>query len=157
MPIPAPMKKNDTVWFRTSDKEYVSSEGNTRYFYREMNIERREDVRVLVDDGVYSVIDSYAPQICKIMNISSTGLSYIYFKGEEPAYESLTMDILVMGHGFCLERIPFKKVADYRADLETETGAFEKRVACIEFVDLSETQKEQIKMFITNHVKKMVN
>lgn len=157
MPIPVTMKKNNNVWFSDSEKPLVVAQDNTSYLYREMKIEQRSEKRLQVDEGVYSVIDSYAPQICKIMDISSNGLSYVYFKGDEPAFESLTMDILVTGFGFCLERIPFKKVADYKAENGTEDGRVEKRVACIEFVDLSDSQKEKIEAFITNHVIKTVN
>ena len=154
MPIPVP--KNENVWFSNVDSPIVVSKDNTSYLYREMNIERRKDDRLEVNEGVYCVIDSYAPQICQITNIGSNGLSYIYFKGDDPMYESLTMDILVKGFGFCLERIPFRKVSDYKAT-EDETGQFEKRVACIEFVDLSESQKEEINLFINTHINNTVN
>ncbi|MBU1170592.1 MAG: hypothetical protein KKD44_13600 [Proteobacteria bacterium] len=157
MPFPATMKKNNTVWFSSSDSPHVVSEDNTSYLFREMKIERRVEERLALDEGAYSVIDSYAPQICSIINIGSNGLSYVYFKGDEPAFESLTMDIIVTGYGFCLERIPFKKVADYKAPDATENSPFEKRVACIEFVDLSEDQQEKINAFIDTHARKTVN
>lgn len=157
MPISAPIKKNDTVWFSSTETHYVSPEDKTTFVYRSMKPEQRGEARLEIKDGVFSVIDSYAPQICKIMEMSTSGLSYMYFKGDEAPYESLTMDILVTGFGFCLERIPFRKVEDYRADLEPGNGVFEKRVACIEFVDLSDAQTDQIKAFINNHVKKTVN
>lgn len=157
MPNPTPMKKNDNVWFSHVESHAIVSRENTSYLYREMNIERRMGTRLDVNEGVYSVIDSYAPQICQIVNIGMNGLSYVYFKGDESMYESLTMDILVKGFGFCLERIPFRKVADYKATDDNSTGAFEKRVACVEFVDLSEKQIEQIAMFINTHIKHTVN
>jgi hypothetical protein len=150
MPIPAPMKKNDNVWFRQSNKSHAD-------LYSDLAMDQRDLPRENVDAGVYAVIDSYAPQICTITNMSGAGLSYVYFKGDEPAYESLTMDVLATGFGFCLERIPFKKVADYPAETGETSGSFEKRVACIEFVDLSDAQKDQIRIFIDNHVKRTVN
>jgi hypothetical protein len=48
-------------------------------------------------------------------------------------------------------------VADYPAETGDTSGSFEKRVACIEFVDLSDAQKDQIRIFIDNHVKRTVN
>lgn len=154
--MPITTTKTENVWFSNVDSQIVVSQDNTSYLYREMNIERRKGDRLDVNEGVYCVIDSYAPQICQILNIGSNGLSYVYFKGDEPIYESLTMDILVKGFGFCLERIPFRKVSDYKTSDEA-CGQFEKRVACIEFVDLSESQREQINMFINTHVNHTVN
>lgn len=157
MPNPTPMKKNDNVWFSHVDSPVIVSRENTSYLYRQMNIERRLGTRLDVNEGVYSVIDSYAPQICQITNIGAKGLSYVYFKGDDPMYESLTMDILVKGFGFCLERIPFRKVADYKITDDNGEGQFEKRMACVEFVDLSEKQIELIEMFINAHIKHTVN
>ncbi|GAB6094893.1 hypothetical protein JCM14469_11450 [Desulfatiferula olefinivorans] len=157
MPIPAPMKKNDNVWFRQSEQSHGTHVDSVRGLYRDLSMDQRDMPREKVDDGVYAVIDSYAPQICTITNMSEAGLSYVYFKGDEPAFESLTMDVLATGFGFCLERIPFKKVADYPAETTGSGGRLEKRVACIEFVDLSDSQVEQVRAFIDNHVKRTVN
>lgn len=157
MSAPATMKKQDTVWFSYSDKPQVVSKGNASYIYREMNEERRSEQRLLVEDGFYAVIDSYSPQICSILNMGSHGLAYVYFKGDDPLFESTTMDVLVIGHGICLKNIGFKKVSDYQVDDGDKTSRFKKHVACIEFVDLDNSQKDLVESFINRYIKKTVN
>ena len=150
-------RKYDHVWFSVAETPYISSEENTQYLFREMNIERRTEVRLDVQEGVYAVMDSYSPQICAISDMGPRGMSYIYFKDDDDMKESQAMDILVTGFGFCLEQIPFKKVADYKAFDDQGTGRFEKRVACVEFINLSDEQKEKINAFIIKHIEKTVN
>ena len=150
-------KKQGNVWYSTKEKPSVVSQKNTSYIYREMNIERRMDVRLTVNEGIYAVMASYSPQICQICDMGHGGMSYIYFKDDDPVVESKTLDILVTGFGFCLEGIPFRKVEDYRVIDDTVTGCFEKRVACIEFIDLTDEQKERITDFVIKYVEKTVN
>ena len=95
-------KKSDNVWYSHSENPYIMSQGNTSYICREMNIERRFEDRLAVNEGIYAVIESLAPQICQIRDMGDGGLSYVYFAGDEPVFESETIDILVTGFGFCL-------------------------------------------------------
>lgn len=149
-------KKNDNVWFSNSATPQIVSQNNRGYRYREMNIDRRMEDRLAVSEGIYAVIASFAPQICQIRDMGEGGMSYEYFTDDEPVSESKTLDIIVTGFGFCLEQIPFKKVDDYKLTQEN-TSRFEKRVACIEFIYLSDDQKMMIRNFITNHIGKTVN
>lgn len=149
-------KKSDNVWFSNSTTPHIVSQNNRGYHYREMNIDRRVEDRLTASEGIYAVIESFAPQICQIRDMGEGGLSYVYFTDDEPVAESKTLDIIVTGFGFCLKQIPFKKVDDFKMK-EEHTSRFEKRVACIEFVDLSDDQKMMIRNFITNHIGKTVN
>jgi hypothetical protein len=149
-------KKSDTVWFTKKETPHIVSQNNKGYLYREMNIDRRIEERLDVGQGIYAVIDSFAPQICQIKNMGEGGLSYVYFAEEKHDIESETMDILVTGFGFPLERIAFRKVDDFR-DEEEQNGRFEKRVACVEFVNLSDEQINQIRYFMAHYVGKTVN
>lgn len=159
MHVPADLLTNtDTVWFSATDTSSIVSHNNTSYLYREMKDENRRAKRFAVNDGTYLVLESYAPQICSIINIGAGGIAYTYFSNEEDAtIESDTFDILVTGSGFCLENIPFRKVADFKAHDNTDAGSMEKRVACIEFTCLTEEQEMKIYNFIHNHIDKTIN
>ncbi len=149
-------KKSDAVWFKSTRTTPVVAQNNTEYLYREMNIDRRIEDRLAVSEGIYAVIETLAPQACQIRDMGETGMSYVYFTDGECLAESESLDILVTGFGFCLEKIPYKKVNDYKAG-EDQKGRFEKRIACIEFSGLSDDQKTMVRNFIDKHIGKTVN
>ncbi len=145
------------IWFDNSECNEIISQENTTYCLREMKDERRAGTRHTVTEGTYAVIESINPQICQILNISSTGMAFEYFKGEEDSdFIFDKLDIMVLGSGFCLENIFFEKVSDFRVE-SVDTCGFEKRIANINFMDLTETRLEKINEFILNHVNKVVN
>lgn len=145
------------IWFENSDCDEIISQENTTYCMREMKDERRAGTRYTVTEGTYAVIESINPQICQILNVSSSGMAFVYFKSEEDVdfiYDKL--DIVVLGSGFCLENIFFEKVSDFKIE-SVDTCGFEKRIANINFIDLDETKTGKINEFILNYVNKMVN
>lgn len=145
------------IWFDYSDSSEVISQENTTYNLREMKEERRAETRYTVTEGTYAVIESISPQICQILNISSSGMAFEYYKSEEDTefrYDKL--DIVVLGNGFCLENIFFEKVSDYKTKSIDKCG-FEKRIANINFIDLDEARINRINEFILNYVNKTVN
>lgn len=159
MHIPADMLKNtENVWFSNAEPPFIVSRENRNYLCREMKSERRKDRRFNVEDGHYLVIDSYAPQICTILNVCSGGISYTYYRQKDQQVESEgTFDILIKGNGFCLENIPYTKVADYTAPDNTGAGNVEKRVACIHFDSLSDKQSFEVNRYIVNYIDKNMN
>lgn len=159
MPIPVDLLKNDDkVWFCSSETSSVVSKTDDTCMCREMNLKNRTDKRFVVEDNHYIIIESYAPQICSLLNIGSGGLSYTYFKEDERETEtSGTFDILVKGSGFCVEKIPYKIMKDTPAPDNTGAGGMEKRVVNIRFENLTEKQKNIINNYILNFIDKSLN
>lgn len=120
------------------------------------NMDWRAGDRILVRDGIYAVIESFAPQICQIRDMGENGMSFIYYRDGETYLPSETADFLVSGFGFRLEGIPFRIVDEFQAGDEP-AGRFEKITVCVEFVDLTEDQKEMIRHFITHYIGKSIN
>ena len=145
------------IWFENSECNEIISQENTTYCLREMRDERRAVTRYAVAEGTYAVIESISPQICQVLNVSSTGMAFVYFKGDEDKdFIFDKLDIVVLGSGFCLENIFFEKVFDYKVESVGSCG-FEKRIVNINFIDLDETKNSKINEFILNYVNKMVN
>lgn len=147
----------EKIWFENSDCNEIVSQENTTYNLREMKDERREGTRYNVAEGTYAVIEAISPQICQILNVSSTGMSFVYFKGEEDVdFIFDKLDIVVLGSGFCLENVFFEKISDFAVE-SVGTGGFGKRIANINFIDLDDKKTENINEFILNFVNKTVN
>lgn len=127
---------------------------NTRY--HRINIGRRTGDRLMVREGIYAVMESLSPQICQITDMGEDGMSFVYFSDRPLNVIRGTVDFLVIGFGFKLERIPFRIVEDLRLSAG-QNGGLEKRVARVAFIDLGEGRKEMVRNFIAHFIERTVN
>lgn len=133
-------EENSTFNFRYQEKKMGESAGD----------------RIMVRDGIYAVIESLSPQICQITDMGEDGMSFIYFSDSQLNERPGTVDFLVTGFGFKLERVPFKIVEDFRIS-SVRSGSLDKRVARVMFNDLGNGRKEMVRNFITHFIMETVN
>jgi hypothetical protein len=89
----------------------------------------------------------------QIVDISPGGLMFFYIAGEDGSHESFKLDIVLAGHRFRLDHIPFKTVSD--TDM-TEPSAFTPmtmRQQRAQFGMLTDFQQAQLEYFIQNYAK----
>lgn len=111
-------------------------------------VDRRKHKRYQVKDGVYAI------NSCKsglITDISMGGLTFRYIDRKELSKQPCELDILYEADDFYLDRIPFISVSDFLAKSETPDGALVVKRHAIRFTGMTESQKEQLGLFIQKH------
>ena len=118
-------------------------------------IDRRKFVRFEVVDEAYAVIMSdKGPLHGEIENISMRGLAFRHDGHEGPVEDVCRVCIFYEDAEFCIEDIPYRKVAEIEPRAvqkgNTKAGRSHKR-CCMEFVDLTSNQELLLEHFIRNH------
>ncbi len=112
---------------------------------------RNRELIALDDDlGVFAVIKTIAPQICKIIGISGKGLLFQYIEDEDLIIEDSFLDILKIGEGFCIETYEFEVISNYYVE-NSHSNEFVKIKECyVEFKNLSIKEIVNLDNFIKN-------
>ena len=76
------LSRNEAYSFFTKTGYYENDSGNIF-------------IRVESDKGMYAVIDSYLPQICRVIGMNSQGLIFRYFEKNNAGKRSEKLDILI--------------------------------------------------------------
>ena len=117
--------------------------------------ERRKHKRYLATDGTYAIFGEHSNKLGQVVDISNGGLAFRYNDNENRSTERFDLSIMVVGAADLDDEIKFsaKTITDF--EISRGTRYFmPQRQSHVEFVDLTEEQKELLKKLIMNHTRK---
>jgi hypothetical protein len=114
-------------------------------------IDRRTHKRFKVREESFAFIENDSKILCKIKNISRSGVSLVTIANAEHIPEIFDTDIFVTGRVFYLKDVPSKKVSESHLDTKSLFSTFVKSRVGIEFGDLDKEQASLLEVFLKNH------
>ena len=120
--------------------------------------ERRQHKRFQVHDGAFAVLrprsdilGQVIDIVGQIVDVSKGGLMFRYIAGENRSHEPFKLDIVLAGHSFHLDKIPFKAASDM--DMADPLSFTPTTMRCqgVQFGALTHDQKAQLEYFIGNY------
>jgi hypothetical protein len=119
-----------------------------------MTKQNRRYTRFLVEKKALAALGIDYAKVGKIQDISMGGLAFEYLNKKHNHSEGLTkINIFIANNSFNLPDITCRIVCDclkYHID-QDDSGAIQKNKCAVEFLSLSDFQKDQIDFFIKNH------
>jgi hypothetical protein len=85
-----------------------------------------------------------------IVDISLGGLAFRYIPSPKASNRSSHIDILLTDGSFCLNKVPVQTISDFEIDSETPVN-FETRQCSVQFGDLTDNQKSDLRYFIQTY------
>jgi hypothetical protein len=114
-------------------------------------VERRQMKRFKVADGAFAALVNHGSKLGQIKDISAQGLSFRYMDSEESRADASELKIILGSGGLCLDKVPFKKVADFEIKSEFSFSSIKMRQIGLQFGELTSEQQTRLENFIQNH------
>jgi hypothetical protein len=114
-------------------------------------VERRQQPRFKAVEGVFAALVNHNSQLGQIKDISKTGLAFHYIDHDDAPGEVSELKIIIGKGGLYLDKLPFKKVADFRLKNEYSFSSLIMRQIGLQFGDLTSRQYIRIEHFIQKH------
>jgi len=114
-------------------------------------VERRQMKRFKVAEGAFAALVNHGSKLGQIRDISKLGLSFRYIDSEEEHPDARELKIILGSGGLCVDRVPFKKVADFEIKSEFRFSSIKMRQIGLQFGDLTPEQQVRLNNFIQNH------
>lgn len=114
-------------------------------------VERRQQPRFKVADGVFAAIVNHNSKLGQIRDISKSGLAFRYIDHGNAAGESNELKIIIGSGGVYLDKLPFTKVTDFEIKNENSFSFLKMRQIGLEFGKLTKQQLRRLEHFIQNH------
>ena len=114
-------------------------------------LERRQMKRFKVAEGAFAALINHGSQLGQIKDISKMGLSFRSIDSQEEHVEAKELKIILGSGGLCMDRVPFKKVADFEIKNEFSFSSIKMRQIGLQFGDLTPEQQVRLNSFIQNH------
>ena len=114
-------------------------------------VERRQHPRFKAADGVFAVLVNHHSKLGQIKDISRMGLAFHYIDSGDESDEASELKIIVGKQGVYLDKLPFKKVADFEINNEYSFSSLKMRQIGLQFGELTNQQHSRIEHFIHNH------
>ena len=114
-------------------------------------VERRQQPRFKAVEGVFAALVNHNSQLGQIKDISKTGLAFHYIDHGDALGEVSELKIIVGKGGLYLDKLPFKKVADFQLKNEHCFSSLRMRQIGLQFGDLTSRQCIRIEHFIQKH------
>ena len=118
---------------------------------KESPVEKRRHQRFIAQDGAFAVVKCQVSKVGQILDISMGGLALHYIANGTPSNSSYTLDILLSGNGFYLERIPFETITDIEIPNQFPFTSLIMRRQGVKFLELSPQQALMLEEFIREH------
>ena len=113
--------------------------------------ERRQQPRFKVAEGVFAALVNHSSRLGQIRDISKIGLAFRYLDhGDEPG-ETSELKIIIGSGGVYLDKLPFKKVADFEIKSEFGFSSLKMRQIGLQFGNLTAHQQSRLDDFIQKH------
>jgi len=113
--------------------------------------DRRKQPRFKAVNGAYAAIRKSASRLGQIKDISIGGLAFKYLANEGSTNDALALDIFITKHNFYIKDIPIHLVRDTQLDVESPFSTVPIRQQGVQFGDLSEEQRSQLKQLLRDH------
>ena len=115
------------------------------------SIERRQQPRFKVAEGVFAALVNHNSKLGQIRDISKRGLAFRYIDhGEEPD-ETTELKIIIGSGGVYLDKLPFRKVSDFEIKNEFSFSSLKMRQIGLQFGKLTRRQLSRLEQFIEHH------
>jgi hypothetical protein len=114
-------------------------------------IERRKHERFDAPSDAVVFLRTSGPDftiVGKIVDISTSGLAFLYTAASKPKDESHQLDIILAGPRFSLGKVPFKTISDVEVAMECPVGFMAPRRRGVQFGDLTDNQRLELAYFI---------
>ena len=118
---------------------------------RSLSIERRQQKRFKVVEGAFAALVNPTSKLGQIKDISKLGLSFCYIDSDDEADNARELKIILGNRGLCLDKVPFKKVADFEIEKEYSFSSIKMRQISLQFGELSPDQRSLLDSFIQNY------
>ncbi len=112
------------------------------------NMEKRLLMRYPAIDGVVVAARPHTEIHGYMIDISLGGLSFRYIDSSLEKQSSSELTILISSPRFCLDRIPYRTVADFEMPAEFSFSSIRIRRRCVKFGQLNERQHHAIEELI---------
>jgi len=116
-----------------------------------MLVERRRQPRFKVAEGVFAALVNHSSKLGQIKDISKRGLSFRYIDHGGSPGEASELKIIIGKGGLYLDKLPYKKVADFAIRNEHSFSSLHMRQMGLQFGDLTRQQCARLEHFIRNH------
>lgn len=103
------------------------------------------------NNGAYVALSPSDTGVGRIIDVSMGGLMFEYASIKGPSIEPTELDIFIPGGEFRLGGLPCKSIWD-RPSPEVFNTPLHKRRCGVQFGELTQSQRTQLKHFIQNHV-----
>lgn len=111
---------------------------------QERPFERRGYRRFRAREGAFALLNRPSRQLGEIVDISKAGMGFTYSSDVPIPRQASELDIMFLGAGFYLRKLPFETRVDLRlSGTERRHG--------VQFAELTRTQKAQLDWFIRNY------
>ena len=117
----------------------------------QMPVERRQQPRFKVADGVFAALVNHTSKLGQIRDISKRGLAFRYIDYGDEAGENTELKIIIGSGGVYLDKLPFIKVTDFEIKNEYSFSSLKIRQIGLEFGKLTAQQLSRLEHFIQNH------
>ncbi len=120
---------------------------NTTY----VPVERRQQPRFKAAEGVFAALVNHNSKLGQIKDISKMGLSFRYIDSEDRPTGATDLKIIIGNRGVYLDKLPFRKVADFEISSEYSFSSLKMRQIGLQFGALTSQQRNRLEHFIQNH------
>jgi hypothetical protein len=114
-------------------------------------VERRQQPRFKAVEGVFAALVNHNSKLGQIKDISKTGLAFHYIDHGNAPGEANELKIIIGQAGLYLDKLPFKKVADFQLKNEHSFSSINMRQIGLQFGELTSRQHTRIEHFIQKH------
>jgi hypothetical protein len=116
-----------------------------------MQVERRQQPRFKVAEGVFAALVNHSSKLGQIKDISKMGLSFRYIDHGSTQAEACELKIIIGRGGVYLDKLPYKKVADFEIRNEHTFSSLKMRQIGLQFGELTRQQCTRLENFIQKH------
>jgi len=117
----------------------------------QVSVERRQEPRFKVVEGAFAALVNHNSKLGQIKDISKMGLSFRYIDHDGTPGETSVLKIIIRRGGLYLDKLPFKKVADFEIKNEHTFSSLKMRQMGLQFGDLNQQQCIRLEHFIQKH------
>ena len=117
----------------------------------QMPFERRQQPRFKAADGVFAALVNHDSKLGQIKDISKLGLSFRYIDSGNRPGEASVLKIIIGRGGLYLDKLPFKKVADFPVNWEHTFSSLKMCQIGLQFGELTLQQCIRLDHFIQKH------
>ncbi len=137
------------TWARPSQSD-LSVVGESVMSETKESLIQRRYARFRVPKDAFAALGSVCIKVGQIINISMGGLAFRYLLPNEGPSNASELDIFLAGRTFYLYKVPFETVWDLVTN-ETPFSSINTKVCGLQFGDLTDKQKSDLRYFIRTH------
>jgi hypothetical protein len=116
-----------------------------------MRSDRRKQKRFKVMEGAFAALVNHNSKLGQIKDISISGLSFCYIDDHNQGDDTRELKIIIGDHGLYMDKVPYKKIADFEIKSEYSFSLIKMRRINLVFGELTREQQHRLDDFIQNH------